>query len=221
MADRKYYVTCDSGCKFESMTKEQILTAITQAVNEGRVSNIDAGFITTIKTVNGTPLRFFVGTQSEYELLKDADRENLFAIITNDVAKEDFISAIDRVDSLQNTFDNFAKEISTKYMQNMGDYVCGIVGHYKLPSAGTYHIQFERSSAIFHSYCVDFGLVRWNGSDVVHTSADILTGESATGTNRYILQVATNGLVQVYYDNGSTQIYEDTSLSNIYVRRVF
>jgi hypothetical protein len=103
MADRKYYVICDSGCKFESMTKEQILTAITNAVNEGTVGNIDTGFITTIKTVNGKPLKFFFGTQSEYEALTEDERKNLFALITNDTTKEALFSAIE---SLQREVQN-------------------------------------------------------------------------------------------------------------------
>ena len=97
MADRKYYVMCDSGCKFESMTKEQILTAITQAVNEGTVGNIDTGFSTTIKTVNGKPLKFFFGTQSEYEALTVEERKNLFALITNDTTKEALFSALENL----------------------------------------------------------------------------------------------------------------------------
>ena len=89
MADgRKYYVLCGSNCKFESMTKEQILTAITQAVNGGTIGDIDTGFVTTIKTITGQPLRFFVGTQAMYDGLSDDQKTNLFAIITNDTEKE-------------------------------------------------------------------------------------------------------------------------------------
>lgn len=95
MATPTVYVICDQNCKFESMTKEQILTAIMQAVNEGTVSDIDAGFITTIKTTNGLPLRFFYGEQSAYDALTDEEKENLFAIITNDTFKAGVNSAID------------------------------------------------------------------------------------------------------------------------------
>lgn len=97
MADRKFYVTCELGCKFESMTKEQIYTAIMQAVNEGTISNIDAGFITTVKTINGKALKFFVGEQSEYEALSAGEREGLFAIITNDSTKEGLLKALDKL----------------------------------------------------------------------------------------------------------------------------
>lgn len=94
MADRKYFVLCEQNCKFEGMTKEQILTAISQAVATGSVGNCDTGFVQTIKTINGQPLRFFVGTQAEYESLSASDKENLFAIITNDTSLEGIEEAI-------------------------------------------------------------------------------------------------------------------------------
>ena len=95
MATPTVYVICDKNCKFEGMTKEQILTAITQAVNNGSIGNIDTGFITTVKTITGTPLKFFVGEQSEYEALTESDRKNLFAIITNDATKYGLLKALE------------------------------------------------------------------------------------------------------------------------------
>lgn len=105
MADRTYYCFCDSGCKFETLTKEQILTAITQAVNNGTIGNIDTGFITSVKTINGTPLKFFVGTQYEYEVLTAEEKQNLFAVITNDTTKDALFAAIE---DLQNDINGIA-----------------------------------------------------------------------------------------------------------------
>lgn len=90
----KVFVICDKNCKFEGMTKEQILTAIMQAASSGIITDVDAGFITTIKTINGLPLRFFVGEQSEYLALTAEQKKGLFAIITNDTAKAGFEEAI-------------------------------------------------------------------------------------------------------------------------------
>lgn len=94
MATPKVYVICDNNCKFESMTKEQILAAIVQAVNEGTIGDIDTGFITVVKTINGTPLSFFVGSQAEYNELSEEQQKNLFAIITDDRTKEALFAAI-------------------------------------------------------------------------------------------------------------------------------
>lgn len=88
------YVICDQNCKFEGMTKEQILTAIAQAVETGTIGDLDTGFITTIKTINGTPLKFFVGEQAEYDALTAEEKEGLFAIITNDATKAGLLEAI-------------------------------------------------------------------------------------------------------------------------------
>jgi hypothetical protein len=95
MATPRVYAICDVNCRWETLTKEQILTAITQAVNEGTISNIDTGFVQTIKTITGTPLRFFVGTQAEYDTLTEENKENLFAIITNDTTKEGLLAAME------------------------------------------------------------------------------------------------------------------------------
>lgn len=97
MAENKYYCFCDNGCKYETMSKEQTLTAIAQAIESGKITNVDTGFITTVKTINGTPLKFFVGAQSEFELLTDEQKNNLFAIITNDVTKDGLLETIEEL----------------------------------------------------------------------------------------------------------------------------
>lgn len=94
-ATPKVYVICDQNCKFEGMTKEQILTAIAQAVETGTIGDLDTGFITTIKTINGTPLKFFVGEQATYDALTDEEKTNLFAIITNDTTKAGLLQDIE------------------------------------------------------------------------------------------------------------------------------
>lgn len=53
--------------------------------NTGEISSIG------VKTVGGTDLRLFVGTKAEYDALTDAQKQNLFAIITDDSTKEDLI----------------------------------------------------------------------------------------------------------------------------------
>lgn len=84
MATPKVYVICDSNCKYEGMTREQILSAIAQAVNDGEISNIDAGFITKIKELNsGENFSIWVGTQAEYNTLTTIDKKCLY-IITDD-----------------------------------------------------------------------------------------------------------------------------------------
>ena len=61
---------------------------------------IDAcGGQTKITTINGVALRFFVGTQAKYDELNDAEKQNLFAIITDDTIREDILAKLDVLDA--------------------------------------------------------------------------------------------------------------------------
>lgn len=101
----KKYCYCENNCKYETMSKEEILAAIAQAVATGKIGECDTGFITTIKTINNKALKFFVGEQSEYNALTEEQKSNLFAIITNDTTKEGIENAIrelsERADTLE------------------------------------------------------------------------------------------------------------------------
>lgn len=92
MSERKYFCFCDSNCKFETMTKEQIIAAITQMMETGSVGNVDTGFVTTIKEQNaGTALTFWVGTTAQYNAIPEEERaKNCLYITTDDTTKEDF-----------------------------------------------------------------------------------------------------------------------------------
>lgn len=94
MATPTVYVICDQNCKFEGMTKEQIYAAIMQAVNEGTIGDIDAGFITTVKTINDVSIKFFYGTQAAYNELTEEQKENLVASITDDTTTDDLYNSI-------------------------------------------------------------------------------------------------------------------------------
>lgn len=94
MSERKVYAICDTNCRYETLTKEEIYAAIMQAVQSGSIGDVDTGFITTVKTINGKGLKFFVGEQHEYEALTAEQKEGLFAIITNDTTKDGVIAAI-------------------------------------------------------------------------------------------------------------------------------
>lgn len=97
MADRKYYVFCDDNCRFEGMNKEQILTAISEAVTSGEIKDIDSGFVTTLKEQNsGKGLQMWVGTQAEYNALQEIV-DNCFYIISDDTTEEDIQYTLDEM----------------------------------------------------------------------------------------------------------------------------
>lgn len=90
MSERKYYCFCGSNCKYETMTKEQILAAITQAVETGSVGDCDTGFVTKLKEQNaGNYVTFWVGTQAQYNAI-ETKATNCLYILTDDTTKEDF-----------------------------------------------------------------------------------------------------------------------------------
>ena len=49
---------------------------------------------TQVTTINGTTLKFFVGTQALYDTLSEGQRQDLFAIITDDRTKEELLSTL-------------------------------------------------------------------------------------------------------------------------------
>lgn len=104
----KVYVLCDNNCKYESLTKEQIYTAIVQALENGTIEDVNTGFVQTIKTINNIPLKFFVGSQASYDALKDEQKENLFAIISDDTSKENLIK---KLEELQTEYESNAARI--------------------------------------------------------------------------------------------------------------
>lgn len=188
MAERNYWVLCDDNCRFPAMTKEQILTAIAQAVSTGKIGDIDTGFITTIKTINGTALRFFVGTQNEYEALSEDDKKSVFAIITNDTSKEGIEAAIktleDEINDLETAFKgkiiasgewyvedvvsqtNFIKP-NTKYIVEVGDTLFEGIS-----DAAGETIEFGKVTGGNECINASGGRIWFNGASVVFLSFD-------------------------------------------------
>jgi hypothetical protein len=78
---KKYYCFCSSNCKYETMTKEQILAAIAQAVETGTIQDVDAGFITKVKEGNaGEQVKFWVGTKAQHNALESIDEDCVYII---------------------------------------------------------------------------------------------------------------------------------------------
>lgn len=103
MADERiYYVLGADNCRFEGMTKEQILAAITQAVETGTIQNVDTGFVTRIKEQNsGSAVTLWVGTQAQYNALATKEPNCLY-ILTDDNTVQEMQDAIL---ALQNGYD--------------------------------------------------------------------------------------------------------------------
>lgn len=93
MAGRKFYCICDANCKFETMTKEQIIDALAAAATTAYVKDgclyieagggvsveEDAAFITQIKEGNaGGNVSVWVGTEAEFNAIAPAVKADSF-----------------------------------------------------------------------------------------------------------------------------------------------
>lgn len=92
--ERQYFVLSDDNCRFESMTKEQILAAILEATGH-LPEDYDDGFITKIREMNSEGnLKFWVGSQAEYNALETKEIGTLY-IITDDTDIDDWEAAVE------------------------------------------------------------------------------------------------------------------------------
>ena len=108
MADRNYYVICEDGCRFEAMTKEQILEAIAEATGN-TPTGIDNAFITKIKELNtGGNLSFWVGTSAQYNAIEERDPSVIY--ILNDESTLGDLSAL--VADMKTTLDNHSLQLN-------------------------------------------------------------------------------------------------------------
>ncbi len=186
------FVFCENNCKYEGMTKEQILTAIMQAVKSGTVGDSDTGFITTVKTINGRGLKFFVGTQAEYDGLSKTQKDGVFALITNDTTKDGLLEAIRDLQEEQSNINNTFTAITT--------------GAYKIPEAShAVNADYsERTADVFRMPIV------WRGSVFIGATPYEFLFETDNGISslcyRYIEVVTSEyGVIQAYiYNPGST-----------------
>ena len=68
-----YYVICDDDCRYEGMTREQILAAIEQGLEQGFVSDPDGAVFTKVKELNANnAVQLWVGTEAEFNALDSA-----------------------------------------------------------------------------------------------------------------------------------------------------
>lgn len=88
-----FYVICDDDCRYEGMTKEEILSVIAQAAEGTLVFDTEAAFITKVKEQNGGYITFWVGTQAEFNALPTIDKTCHYHI-TDSTKDADIAAAI-------------------------------------------------------------------------------------------------------------------------------
>lgn len=97
MSNRKYSVICGDDCLHEGMTKEQILTAISQAANDGEIKDVDTGFVSVLKEQNkNAGFKVWVGTTAEFNALTKKQKNCLY-IKTDDTIGDDLNKNIENI----------------------------------------------------------------------------------------------------------------------------
>lgn len=97
MSTRPYYVVSDDDCRFEALSREQIIAAIAEATGN-TPTGVDDAFITKIKEQNKNGnLMFWVGTEAQYNALATKDTNTLY--IVSGGSETDYLQS--EIESLQ------------------------------------------------------------------------------------------------------------------------
>lgn len=157
-----------------------------------------------VTTINGDILKFFVGTQAQYDALDNEDKEGLFAIISDDKTKEEIFAAIEGMKNGDvavgkvNALNLGAPESNTEK---------------KLTESGYYYIsaKFYSSDRSVHS----FGVVYWQTEQETSTAASsVFPTSGAAGCAK--ARIMGNGDI-IIYDNLNTNV---TSSCIIYTKKI-
>lgn len=80
------------------------------------------GRIGSIQTIQGNPLRFFVGTKKEYDALPDAEKtNNLLALFTDDKTREEFNTSIEEFAKTVTSLSDRVKKIEQWHLFRYAD----------------------------------------------------------------------------------------------------
>lgn len=122
---KKYYCFCSSNCKYETMTKEQIITAIEQAVEDGEIRDVDTGFVTRVQELHAAKaLTFWIGTMAAYNAIETPETNCLY-IITDDTQEDDLNNTME---SLMRNVEELQEQCGallgdTKYTNGNKEYI--------------------------------------------------------------------------------------------------
>ena len=71
----KYYCYSDNDCKYPTMTAEQILTAIQQAIENGAITDPDEAIISKLGEMNASnTVQVWIGTEAQFNALSGINR---------------------------------------------------------------------------------------------------------------------------------------------------
>lgn len=112
------YARYKNYCLDETFTKAQILNIISQAVENGKIHNVDWGAVSVLKEINkNQPLRFWIGTNAEYEAINHKEN-NVLYIKTDDTSAAEVKNSITDLKSKDEYLEGFTKSVSDMALQS-------------------------------------------------------------------------------------------------------
>lgn len=130
---------------------------------------------TYVTTIKGTVLKFFVGTQAEYNALSADEKANLFAIITDDPTREAVVAMTEDFSLLKIAVDNNTRAIND--LKGMLPVQTSGLGLRKLTESGYYSFNLYLRN---YDYKFSMGIVYWEDETtamMLPTSNLIVTGQ--------------------------------------------
>lgn len=226
MSTPTVYVFCDANCRHEGMTKEQILTAITQAVENGVIGDVDTGFVTTLKTINGTYLKFYYGTKADFDALPADQKENVFAIFSTDTTGEDMKSAIEELQETVNGILDGTLSVGLVRCTTATELESGWTEGTSIPEDGVYQIKVTTVNGnIYHHHLFDLICYKYrSGVDVIthYACSDAVFHYISTVSTyeRYFVECDNGTLKLRKIDTDGTTVTDITESSTIYFRKI-
>lgn len=95
MANRNFYVLCDDNCRFPSMTKDEIFTAIQSAVEQHGTRTLTIDVLTGLKEVNKNEvISLWIGTQAEFNAIQSPSENTMYLISDHNAIKAQTMAAL-------------------------------------------------------------------------------------------------------------------------------
>lgn len=235
-----YFVLDTGDNKIESMSKEQILTAITQAISTGQIQNVDTGFVSTIKEINHqTGLKFWYGTMAEFAALGKKE-PNTFYIFSDDTTMQDIEDQFkdqktfnDYVNielgnkASQSSVDALSQELGNKASASEVETIKTDVNNLKAKFVYIHYLSISNTSSSSKKFTVRTMIINTSSASITSinnlsltTSNNFASGYMKGTYTGYVYNIrkATSGGLNFYISNETTkdsQVYEYVPASEI------
>lgn len=193
---RKYYVFSDDNCKFESMTKEEILAAIVQAVSTHEISEVDTGFVTTLKEGNqGKGLKMWIGSTAEYNAIAQKEQNCLY-LLTDDTELDDLETIITNLMNAYNQISLMKNDILLNQSVSFGSVNVDLIGTYPLHQYSIVKVDDVLCSVEYDS----------STGNAIVKGVGTIAGSSTSLVRQYIISLSVNAADNKIVYNNSYQL---------------